>query len=68
MSRINISAACDFFHMPPIERVDFIDTLSQKCKHFCEGDAARRAHSLRLHTCGLRSVFSEVRAPVKNGI
>ena len=49
-----------------IERVD--DTLSQKCKHFCEGDAACCAHSLCSHTGRLRSVFSEVHAPGKNVI
>ena len=42
--------------------------ISQKCKHFFEKDAVRRAHSLRSHTCGLRSVFSEAHVPGKNVI
>ena len=49
-----------------VEADDYVDSLSQKCKHFFEEMQAAASHSLRSHVCGLSSVFSESHVPGKN--
>ncbi|MCC2259754.1 hypothetical protein AAAT94_00450, partial [Intestinimonas aquisgranensis] len=53
---------------PAAEPVDFVDRLSQKCKHFFEGMQPAASHSLRSHACRLKRVFSEAHVPGKNGL